>query len=205
MLGLLKRFFGTANDRIIKKLNNDVKIINELETVIKNLSDLELKNKTQEFKSLIEQGKSLDQIMHEAFAVVREASFRVLGMRHFDVQLMGGIILHRGMISEMRTGEGKTLVSTLPCYLNALTGKGVHIVTVNDYLVRRDSQILSKLYTFLGLTVGSVYHGLPENMKQNAYMADITFATNNELGFDFLRDNMKHDPLERVQKQYNYG
>jgi preprotein translocase subunit SecA len=205
MFGILKKIFGTANDRIIKRLLKDVELINKYESSIQGLSDEELSKKTIEFKEALKNGKKLDDILHEAFAVVREASKRVLGMRHFDVQLIGGIILHKGMITEMRTGEGKTLVATLPAYLNALEGKGVHVVTVNDYLAHRDSEWMGKLFNFLGLTVGTILSSMPEADKKAAYNADITYATNNELGFDYLRDNMKFTIESRVQRPFNYA
>jgi len=205
MISFLKKIFGTSNDRIIKKLRKEIQKINELETQIEKLSDAELKNKTQEFKELLKNGKTLDEILYEAFAVVREASKRVLNQRHYDEQLIGGIILHRGMISEMRTGEGKTLVVTLPAYLNALSGKGVHVVTVNDYLVQRDSSWMGKIFRFLGLSVGCVYGSITDEKRKEAYACDITYATNNELGFDYLRDNMKYSIEEKAVKKLNYA
>lgn len=167
--------------------------INELEPRIKELTDEEMVSKTVEFKDRISKGESLDDILPEAFALVREASIRTLGMRHYDVQLIGGIVLHLGMISEMKTGEGKTLMSTLPAYLNAISGRGVHIVTVNDYLAKRDAEWMSAIYDFLGLRVGVVIHSLDDAQRKEAYSADITYGTNNEFGFDYLRDNMKFD------------
>ncbi|ABV75167.1 translocase [Rickettsia akari str. Hartford] len=205
MLSILKKLFGTANDRTVKKLFSEITKINSLEHAIQKLSDEELKNKTVEFKEKLKNGATLDDIVYEAFAVVREAARRVCGMRHFDVQLIGGLILHRGMITEMRTGEGKTLVATLPAYLNALTGKGVHVVTVNDYLARRDSAAMGKIYNFLGLSVGCIVAGMPDEAKRAAYNADITHATNNELGFDYLRDNMKYSLQERVLRPFNFA
>lgn len=205
MLSILKKLFGTANDRNVKKLFSEIMKINSLEPIIQKLSDEELKNKTAEFKEKLKNGATLDDIVYEAFAVVREAARRVCGMRHFDVQLIGGLILHRGMITEMRTGEGKTLVATLPAYLNALTGKGVHIVTVNDYLVSRDSASMGKIYNFLDLSVGCIVGGMPDEAKRAAYNADITHATNNELGFDYLRDNMKYSIQERVLRPFNFA
>ncbi|MFP3120028.1 preprotein translocase subunit SecA [Rickettsia sp. R2] len=205
MLSILKKLFGTANDRTVKKLFSEITKINSLEPAIQKLSDQELKNKTVEFKEKLKNGATLDDIVYEAFAVVREAAKRVCGMRHFDVQLIGGLILHRGMITEMRTGEGKTLVATLPAYLNALTGKGVHVVTVNDYLARRDSASMGKIYNFLGLSVGCIVGGMPDEVKRAAYNADITHATNNELGFDYLRDNMKYSLQERVLRPFNFA
>lgn len=205
MLSILKKLFGTANDRTVKKLFSEITNINSLEPAIQKLSDEELKNKTVEFKEKLKNGATLDDIVYEAFAVVREAARRVCGMRHFDVQLIGGLILHRGMITEMRTGEGKTLVATLPAYLNALTGKGVHVVTVNDYLASRDSASMGKIYNFLGLSVGCIVAGMPDEAKRAAYNADITHATNNELGFDYLRDNMKYSLQELVLRPFNFA
>jgi preprotein translocase subunit SecA len=169
------------------------------------LSDGQLKDKTPEFKSRLSAGETLDDILPEAFAVVREASKRILKMRHFDVQLMGGVILHQGVISEMKTGEGKTLVATLPVYLNALEGKGVHVVTVNDYLAKRDSQWMGKVYNFLGLSVGVIVHGLTDEQRQSSYNSDVTYGTNNEFGFDYLRDNMKYEISQFVQRELNYA
>ncbi len=205
MFSLVRKIFGTANDRAIKKLRQEVAQINGLEESLKNLSDTELQNKTSEFRSRLSNGEALDDITHEAFAVVREASRRIFGMRHFDVQIMGGLILHRGMITEMRTGEGKTLTATLPAYLNALTGLGVHIVTTNDYLARRDSKWMEPLYNFLGISVSCIVSGLDDEERQKAYNADITHATNNELGFDFLRDNMKFSIDQKVQRPFNFA
>lgn len=205
MFSILKKFLGTENDRTIKKLFSEIEKINLLEPVIQKLSDEELKNKTTEFKEKLKNGATLNDIAYEAFAVVREAAKRVYGMRHFDVQLIGGLILHRGMVTEMRTGEGKTLVATLPAYLNALTGKGVHVVTVNDYLASRDSASMGKIYSFLGLSVGCIIAGMPDEAKRAAYNADITHATNNELGFDYLRDNMKYSIQERVLRPFNFA
>ncbi|BBL33939.1 protein translocase subunit SecA [Nitrosomonas stercoris] len=202
---LLKGIFGSRNDRLIKQYSKIVRAINELEAVISPLSDEELRNKTNEFKQRIENGEKLDQLLPEAFAVVREASQRVLGMRHFDVQLIGGMVLHEGNIAEMRTGEGKTLMATLPIYLNALSGKGVHIVTVNDYLAKRDAEWMGQIYQFLGMTVGVVLSQMPHEEKQAAYGADITYGTNNEYGFDYLRDNMVGHRGERVQRALNFA
>lgn len=189
----------------VKALRKYVDKINALEPSVQNLSDANLREKTQEFKDRLAQGETLDDILPEAFAVVREASRRVLGMRHFDVQLIGGMVLHQGKIAEMRTGEGKTLVATLPSYLNALTGKGVHVVTVNDYLAKRDSEWMGKLYNFLGLSVGLIAHGLDFMERKRAYAADITYGTNNEFGFDYLRDNMVTYPEQMVQRKLNYA
>ncbi|MFV9846868.1 MAG: preprotein translocase subunit SecA, partial [Rickettsia aeschlimannii] len=205
MFSILKKLFGTANDRTVKKLFSEITKINSLEPAIQKLSDEGVKNKTVEFKEKLKNGATLDDIVYEAFAVVREAARRVCGMRHFDVQLIGGLILHRGMITEMRTGEGKTLVATLPAYLNALTGKGVHVVTVNDYLASRDSASMGKIYNFLGLSVGCIVGGMPDEVKRAAYNADITHVTNNELGFDYLRDNMKYSLQERVLRPFNFA
>lgn len=205
MLSFLRKIFGTANDRIIKKLWVEVEKIGSFEDSLKTLSDAELSAKTQAFKERLAAGGTLESIEHEAFAVVREASRRVHNMRHFDVQLIGGLILHRGMITEMRTGEGKTLVATLAAYLNALTGKGVHVVTVNDYLAKRDAAWMGKIYNFLGLSVGCIYSGLTDAQRKAAYAADITHTTNNELGFDFLRDNMKYTETSRVQRPFNFA
>ncbi len=200
-----KKFFGSVNDRIIKSLFLEVAKINALEPKMVVLSDVELKAKTDEFKNRLKNGETLDSILHEAFSVVREASKRVLNMRHFDVQLIGGIVLHQGKIPEMRTGEGKTLVSTLPCYLNALAGHGVHVVTPNDYLSKRDSAWMGRIHQFLGLTVGCLTNDLEDEERKAAYACDITYATNNELGFDYLRDNMKYDVEKMVQRQGENG
>jgi len=203
--GFLKKIFGSHNERMLKLLVPIVDEINGLEPNIKKLSDDELRGKTAEFKQRLERGEELDDLLPEAFAVAREASVRALGMRPFDVQLIGGIVLHQGKISEMKTGEGKTLVATMPIYLNALSGKGVHLVTVNDYLAKRDSEWMGKLYKFLGLTVDCVVHGLDDRERQLAYAADITYGTNNEFGFDYLRDNMKFRLEELVQRELNYA
>ena len=180
------KLFKSYSEKEVKRIMPLVKKINDLEPEIQKLTDSELKEKTTYFKKLLSEGKTLDDILPEAFAVVREAAKRVIGMRHFDVQLIGGIILHQGRIAEMKTGEGKTLVATLPAYLNALTGKGVHIITVNDYLAKRDSEWMGKVYSFLGLTVGLVVSGMKPNEKQQAYNCDITYGTNNEFGLFFL-------------------
>src|SRR5512133_2195949 len=189
---LLTSVFGSRNERLLRQLGGIVKKINALEPQMKALSDAELQAKTPEFQQRIAKGETLDKILPEAFAVCREASTRVLGMRHYDVQLIGGMILHMGKIAEMRTGEGKTLVATLPVYLNALEGKGVHVVTVNDYLAKRDSQWMGEIYRFLGLTVGVIVHELDDEERKEAYGSDVTYGTNNEFGFDYLRDNMKY-------------
>lgn len=205
MFGFLKKIIGTKNEREINRLMPVVGQINSFESAISSLSDEQLKNKTSEFKARLAAGETLDDILPEAFAVVRESSKRVLKMRHFDVQLLGGIILHEGIIAEMKTGEGKTLVATLPVYLNALEGKGVHVVTVNDYLAKRDSQWMGKLYNFLGLSVGVIVHGLTDEQRQFSYNSDITYGTNNEFGFDYLRDNMKYELSQFVQRELNYA
>lgn len=197
--------FGTSHQREMKRIQPLVDQINQLEATIKALTDEQLKAKTTEFQNRYKKGESTDSFLAEAFAVCREASRRVLGMRHYDVQLIGGIVLHRGSIAEMRTGEGKTLVATLPVYLNALTGKGVHVVTVNDYLATRDCEWMSRLYNWLGLTTGVIKHGLTDEQRRAAYNADITYATNNELGFDYLRDNMKFDLSDYVQRAPHFS
>ena len=202
---LFKKFFGSRNERLIKQYSQIVKEINALEPAIEVLSDEALRAKTDEFKQRYQQGESLEKLLPEAFAVVREGSRRALGMRHFDVQLIGGMVLNAGKIAEMRTGEGKTLVATLPTYLNALTGKGVHVVTVNDYLAKRDAEWMGKLYNFLGLSVGINLSQMPHDVKQQAYAADITYGTNNEFGFDYLRDNMVFSREERVQRALSYA
>ena len=204
-MGLISKIFGTYSEREVKRVIPLVDKINGLEPEIQKLTDAELKAKTVEFKERLEKGEVLDDILPEAFAVVREASKRVLGMRHFDVQLIGGIILHQGRIAEMKTGEGKTLVATLPVYLNALTGKGVHVITVNDYLAKRDSEWMGKLYKFLGLSVGLVIAGMKPEQKREAYNSDITYGTNNEYGFDYLRDNMVIYKNQLVQRELNYA
>ncbi|MGH6787635.1 MAG: preprotein translocase subunit SecA [Novosphingobium sp.] len=206
MLGAIaKAVFGSSNDRIVKSLDKTVRTINAFEPTIEALSDDELKAQTDKFRRQLSEGKELDDILPEAFATVREASKRTLGMRHFDVQMIGGMVLHRGEIAEMRTGEGKTLVATLAVYLNALEGKGVHVVTVNDYLARRDAEWMGQIYTFLGLTVGVIVPNLNEEERRIAYNSDITYATNNELGFDYLRDNMKHERSQMVHRPFNFG
>src|ERR1700733_13831409 len=193
MIGALARkFFGSANDRRIKGYQSRVDAINALEPEIAALSDDELKTRTADFRRQLADGKSLDDILVPAFATVREAAKRTLGQRHFDVQLIGGMVLHEGDIAEMKTGEGKTLVATLAVYLNALAGKGVHVVTVNDYLARRDSEWMGQIYGFLGMTTGVIVHGLDDGERKSAYACDITYGTNNEYGFDYLRDNMKY-------------
>ena len=202
---LTKSVFGTTDERTIKKMMKEVNKINSLESDFEKLGSLELKGKTEEFKLRVSNGETLDNILPEAFAVVREAAKRVLGMRHYDVQLIGGMILHSGKISEMKTGEGKTLMSTLPIYLNALTGKGVHVITVNDYLAKRDRDTMSELYDFLGLSSGVVVASISPEERKAAYEADITYGTNNEFGFDYLRDNMVHEMESKVQREHNYA
>ena len=203
-LSIFQRFFGSSNDRKVKSMSARVAKINALEPQIQALSDEQLKAKTQEFKDRLAQGATLDQILEEAFAVVSEAARRVLGQRHYDVQLVGGMVLHQGGIAEMRTGEGKTLVATAPTYLNALSGKGVHVITVNDYLAQRDGDWMGQVYQFLGLTTGTIVHGLSQGQRKAAYQADITYGTNNEFGFDYLRDNLVYDPEEMVQRGHNF-
>ena len=204
-MGIFRKIFKSYSEKEVKRVMPIVEQINGLEEEISKLTDEQLKNKTNEFKKQLEEGKTLDDILPEAFAVVREASKRVLGMRHFDVQLIGGIILHQGRIAEMKTGEGKTLVATLPVYLNALTGEGVHVITVNDYLAKRDSEWMGKLYKFLGLSVGLVIAGMEPKQKQEAYACDITYGTNNEFGFDYLRDNMVIYKNQLVQRGLSYA
>jgi len=202
---IAKRLFGSANDRYVKTLDKTVQSINALEPELKALDDDALKARTGWLKERLEKGETLDDLLPDAFATVREAAVRTLGQRHFDVQLMGGVVLHRGMIAEMKTGEGKTLVATLPIYLNALTGKGAHVVTVNDYLAKRDSEWMGQIYKFLGMTVGCIVHGLQDHERRQQYAADVTYGTNNEFGFDYLRDNMKFRLEEMVQRDFNYA
>src|SRR6478672_4581436 len=190
---IARAVFGTANDRSLKAYQRRVPRINALEPAMEALSDDALRAKTAEFRERLAGGATLDDLQAEAFAAVREAARRTLGQRHFDVQLVGGMVLHDGKIAEMKTGEGKTLVATLPVYLNALAGNGVHIVTVNDYLARRDAEWMGQIYKFLGLSVGCIVHGLTDEERKQAYAADITYGTNNEFGFDYLRDNMKYE------------
>ena len=197
---LAKKILGSRNDRLLKRLKKGIEGINALESGLMALSDLELKGKTSEFKDRLKTGETLDQLLPEAFAVVREAARRTVNMRHFDVQLIGGMVLHQGKIAEMRTGEGKTLVATLPLYLNALMGQGAHLVTVNDYLAKRDADWNRPIFEALDLTVGTIVHGLTPTERQAAYAADITYGTNNEFGFDYLRDNMVFSNEERVQR-----
>ena len=202
---LLKSIFGSKNERELKRMSKNVVRINALEPAIQALSDEQLKAKTQEFRDRFQKGETLDDLLPEAFAVVREASRRVMNMRHFDVQLVGGMSLHEGRIAEMRTGEGKTLVSTLPSYLHALAGKGVHIVTVNDYLASRDANWMRPVYEFLGMSVGVILSMQPSDVKRQAYGSDITYGTNNEYGFDYLRDNMALNKADKVQRPLNFA
>ena len=202
---IVRAIFGTSNDRALKRFQARVPAVNALEPQIAALSDDALRAKTDEFRAALAAGKTLDDILPEAFAVVREASKRALGLRHFDVQMIGGMVLHEGRIAEMKTGEGKTLVATLPVYLNAISGKGVHVVTVNDYLAKRDSEWMGRLYRFLGLSTGVIVHGLTDDERRAAYAADITYGTNNEFGFDYLRDNMKYRLDEMVQRDFNFA
>ena len=202
---ILRAIFGSRNDRLLKQYSVTVREVNAFEPAISALSDVQLTGKTVEFKDRLAKGETVDQLLPEAFAVVREAAKRVLNMRHFDVQLLGGMVLHYGKIGEMRTGEGKTLVATLAAYLNALPGRGVHIVTVNDYLANRDAEWMGKVYRFLGLSVGVILSQMPHDQKQSNYAADITYGTNNEFGFDYLRDNMAMQAAERYQRPLNYA
>ena len=204
-MGLFKKLFGDYSSREIKRIIPIQKQVLALEEEYKALTDAQLQAKTPEFKERLKNGETLDDILPEAFAACREASARVLNMRHFPVQIIGGIVLHQGRIAEMRTGEGKTLVATLPAYLNALSGKGVHVVTVNDYLARRDSEWMGKLYRFMGLTVGLIVHDLDGEQRREAYACDITYGTNNEMGFDYLRDNMVIYAEQRVQRGHNFA
>ena len=203
-MGLFTKMFGTRSEREVKKLTPQVDAVMALEDEYRKLTDEQLKDKTRQFKERLAGGETLDELLPEAFATVREAADRVLGMRPYRVQVIGGIILHQGRIAEMKTGEGKTLVAILPAYLNALTGKGVHIVTVNDYLAKRDSEWMGKVYRFLGLSVGLIIHDLLPEQRRAAYAADVTYGTNNELGFDYLRDNMAIYKQEMVQREHNF-
>ncbi len=205
VFNFLTKVFGSKNERELNKIKPTVEMINKLEPELKAMSDEQLRSRTSIFKERIEKGEPLDNILPEAFATVREASVRTLKMRHFDVQLMGGVVLHEGKIGEMKTGEGKTLAATLPAYLNTLSGKGTHIITVNDYLARRDKEWMGQIYSFLGLTVGSILSGMDDAERKEAYGADITYGTNNEFGFDYLRDNMKFDMDSVVQKELNFA
>ena len=203
--GLARLLFGSANGRRVRRFDPTVRAINALEPELEALSDEELVARTQRFREEIAGGKTIDDLLVPAFATVREAARRALGMRHFDVQMIGGMVLAGGAIAEMRTGEGKTLVGTLPVYLAALEGKGVHVVTVNDYLATRDSGWMGRVYKFLGLSVGVITHGLSDDERRAAYACDITYATNNELGFDYLRDNMKYDRGQMVQRGHHFA
>ena len=206
MIGYItKKIFGTENERMLKKYRSKVKEINEKESELVKLSDEELQARTTWLKGRLQAGETLDDILVDAFATVREAAKRVMGQRHYDVQLIGGMILHEGKITEMKTGEGKTLVATLPVYLNALTGKGVHVITVNDYLAKRDAETMGKIYKFLGLTVGCIVNELEDDERREAYNCDITYGTNHEFGFDYLRDNMKFRMETLVQRPFNYA
>src|SRR5450759_1461111 len=202
---ILRAIFGSRNDRLLKQYSVTVREVNAFEPALSALSDVQLTGKTVEFKDRLAKGETVDQMLPETFAVVREAARRVLNMRHFDVQLLGGMVLHYGKIGEMRTGEGKTLVATLPAYLNALPGRGVHIVTVNDYLANRDAEWMGRIHTFLGLTVGCNLSQMAHAEKQKAFASDITYGTNNEFGFDYLRDNMVTQVSERVIRGLNFG
>ena len=202
---LARAVFPNSNDRALKLYQRRVPKISALEPSVQALSDEALAGKTAEFRDRLAQGAKLDDLLPEAFAVVREASRRVLGQRHFDVQMVGGMVLHEGKIAEMKTGEGKTLVATLPVYLNALTGRGVHVVTVNDYLARRDAGWMGQIYQFLGMTVGVIVHDLDESQRRAQYECDITYGTNNEFGFDYLRDNMRYRLEDMVQRDFNYA
>ena len=206
MIGsILTKVFGSKNERVLKDIQPLVNQINELESQIEHLDDSALAAKTAEFRQRAEKGESLEDLLPETFAVIREASKRVLGERHFDVQLLGGVVLHRGCIAEMKTGEGKTLTSTLPVYLNSLTGKGVHVVTVNDYLATRDAEWMGQVYRFLGMSAGRIVHDMNDAERREAYRADVTYGTNNEFGFDYLRDNMKFTLEEFCQRGFNYA
>src|SRR5437773_2409955 len=202
---IVKKFVGSKTDREVKKIEPIIRKINSLEPQTSSLTNEQLQARTAEFKQRLAQGETIEDILPEAFAVVREAGKRVLNMRHFDVQLIGGYALHQGRISEMKTGEGKTLVATAPAYVNALEGKGVHVVTVNDYLARRDSEWMGRLYKFLGLSVGVIHHGLDDEQRRTSYGSDITYGTNNEFGFDYLLDNMKFDLATCVHRSHQYA
>src|SRR5271154_6204054 len=201
----LAKIFGTRHEREVKKMRPTIAAINELEPQMQAMSDEQLAAQTIRFREQLAQGATVDDLLIPAFATVREAGRRILNMRHFDVQLIGGIVLHRGKIAEMKTGEGKTLVATLPVYLNALAGEGVHVVTVNDYLARRDSDWMGRIYKFLGLSVGCILHGLTDEQRHDAYACDVTYGTNNEFGFDYLRDNMKYSLATMVQRGHSFA
>ena len=204
-MGLMEKIFGDLNEKEVKKIYTIVDMVEQYDERTQKLSDNELKSKTTEFRERLEKGETLDDLLPEAFAVCRKGALRSLGMKHFRVQLIGGVVLHQGRIAEMKTGEGKTLVATLAAYLNALDGKGVHIVTVNDYLAKRDAEWMGKLYNFLGLTVGCVVHGVIGDARKAAYRCDITYGTNNEFGFDYLRDNMVLYKEQLTQTSLNYA
>ena len=203
--GIAKAVFGSSNDRYVKSLGSIVGKIGGFESTMAAMTDAELANQTIVFRERLANGSALDDLLPEAFATVREAAKRVLGQRHYDMQMVGGIVLHRGEIAEMRTGEGKTLVATLAVYLNALEGKGVHVVTVNDYLARRDADWMGQIYKFLGLTVGVIVPNIGDQERRDAYAADITYGTNNEFGFDYLRDNMKYERADMTQRPFNFA
>src|SRR6516162_6879592 len=202
---LASKVFGSSNDRKLKKYPPLVAAINKLEAEVAALSDKQLRARTDDFRARVKEGTPLEDLIPEVFATVREAAKRTIGQRHFDVQLVGGMVLHEGKIAEMKTGEGKTLVATLPVYLNALTGRGVHVVTVNDYLAKRDAEWMGRIYKFLGLTVGCIVHELDDDQRRAQYACDVTYGTNNELGFDYLRDNMKMSAQEMVQRSHAYA
>ena len=204
-MGFLEKIFGTHSDHELKRIRPIADKVEALEEEYKALTDAQLRAKTDEFRKRYQEGTSLDDLLPEAFATMREAAWRVLGMRHYRVQIIGGIVLHQGRIAEMKTGEGKTLVATLPAYLNAIAGKGVHIVTVNDYLAKRDSEWMGKVYRFLGMTVGLVIHDVPPDQRKVMYEADITYGTNNEFGFDYLRDNMAIYKQNMVQRGHAFA
>jgi len=204
-LSIFQQIFGSSNDRKVKAMTARVAKINALEPKVQAMSDEELRMQTSVFRDRLAAGETLDQVLEEAFAVVREAARRTLGQRHYDVQLVGGMVLHDGGIAEMRTGEGKTLVATAPVYLNALASKGVHVITVNDYLAHRDAEWMGQIYRFLGMEVGVIVHGLSQDQRQKSYNADITYGTNNEFGFDYLRDNLVYDAGEMVQRPHNFA
>ncbi|HBB55622.1 MAG TPA: preprotein translocase subunit SecA, partial [Hyphomonadaceae bacterium] len=204
MLQILRKVFGSVNERKLRPFRPKVARINALEPMYEALSDEALKAKTLEFRQKLDNGASVDDLLPDAFATVREAAKRSLGQRHYDVQLLGGMVLHSGAIAEMRTGEGKTLVATLPVYLNALTRRGVHVVTVNDYLAKRDAEWMGQIYRFLGLSVGCIVHGLDDRQRREQYRADVTYGTNNEFGFDYLRDNMKYQLTDMVQRGHHF-
>jgi len=201
----LTKVFGSKNERELKKLQPLLEEVNSFEPKIQAMNDTQLKTQTDLFRERLDRGEPMDDLLPEAFASVREASVRALKMRHFDCQIIGGVVLHQGKIAEMKTGEGKTLVATLPAYLNALSGKGVHIITVNDYLAKRDTEWMGQIHNFLGLSVGTIIHGLDDREHSEAYHSDITYGTNNEFGFDYLRDNMKFDKASLVQKSLHYA